>query len=65
MRKKSILFHEDYLWTKRSKAEFNITMGVFDSTESCEVVGLLLMRELKFIFDIRDTGLGDDPALSR
>lgn len=43
-----VLFHNDCPWTKRNNPEFNITMGI------------LLLWRLRFMFDIKDTGLYRD-----
>lgn len=60
---KSILFHNGYLWTKRSKPEFNITMWAFDSADTCELVVILLLWWLRFIFNFKDTGLYRDDCV--
>lgn len=57
-----MLYHNECLWTRRKNEEFNIAMSAFDSTEACELVRLLLWR-LRYLFDIKATGLRDDVIL--
>lgn len=52
---KPILFHNGYLWTKRSNPEFNIATGA--SAEAGELFGILLLWKPRLIFDIKGTKL--------
>lgn len=58
-----MLYHNGCPWTRRKKEEFNIAMSAFDSTEACELVRLLLLWRLRYLFDIKDTGLRDDDVI--
>lgn len=40
---KPILYHNGGLWTIRNNTQFNIAMGLFNSEEACELVGILLL----------------------
>ena len=44
--KKSILFHDNLCWAKKTGELFDITMGSFDGAEICEVVGIYLLHKL-------------------
>ena len=48
-------------WTKRTNSDFDVTMGSYDGAETCELVGLYILSQLKNL-DIniglyRDDGL--------
>lgn len=60
---KPILFHNGYLWTKRSKPEFNIATGAFHSAEAGELFGILLLWKPRLIFNIQDTKLYRDDGI--
>ena len=55
--KKCLLYNKNMPWIKKEKI-FDVTMGSFDGAETCEVVGLYLLSQLKDI-------LGDDVGLYR
>lgn len=55
-----VLFHNDCLWSKTNNTEFNIAMSTYDSSEAYNIVGIQLLRRLRFMFDIKDTGLYRD-----
>lgn len=54
---KLILFHDASMRTKSINPTFSVAMGSFDSTEACELVGLLLLWRLRCTFDSNSTGL--------
>ena len=59
--KKSFLYNNTEPWCKRGDTQFDVTMGSFDSAESCELVGLYILSQLEKL-DIniglyRDDGL--------
>lgn len=62
--RKSLLFDDGTLWTKKNSPNFDVTMGSFDGAEVCELVGLYLLHLMRDSFpDInfglyRDDGLG-------
>ena len=41
--RKSSLFDKDSLWVKRDNQEFDVTMGIYNSAELCELVSLHLL----------------------
>lgn len=61
--RKSLLFHQDKIWSKRSsETTFDVTMGCYDGAEICELVGLFILQALKQRFGdniglYRDDGL--------
>lgn len=57
-----VLFY-DYLRTKRNNPEFNVAMGAYDSAEAWNIAGILLQWCLRFMFNIKDTGLYRDDGL--
>lgn len=57
---KPILYHNQCLWTKRSNEKFNIAISAFDSAEACELVGILLLWRLRFLFHINNTAIYRD-----
>ena len=66
--RRSLLFSktqegETIPWTKKN-GEFDITMGAPDGAESCELVGLLLLKEIKERFPQLDMGLYRDDGLA-
>ena len=45
--RKSLLFSKEGTWVKRDEnPSFDITMGSFDGTEVCEIVGIYLLEKL-------------------
>ena len=59
---KSLLYHQNSPWQKKSNSEFDVTMGSYDGAETRELVGLFLLNQLGDL-DInvglyRDDGLG-------
>ena len=56
-----MLHYNDTSWCKKSR-NFDVTMGSFDGAETCELVGLFLLNELKSI-EI-DVGLYRDDGIA-
>lgn len=52
-----VFFHNDCLWTKRNNPEFNVAMGTNDFAETCDIIRILFLWHLGFMFDIKNTGL--------
>lgn len=47
---KNIFYHDGSMWSKKVNSNFSIAMGPFDSTEACELVGILkLWRSLSIL----------------
>lgn len=60
---KRMLYHNGCLWIKRSNTEFNIAMDAFDFSEACELVRMLLLWRLSFLFDIKHIGFYRDDGV--
>ena len=61
--KKSLLFPKNEAWEKKNnKVLFDVTMGSFDGAETCELVAVYMLNELKRI--IPDIGLYRDDGLA-
>ena len=41
--RKSLLFHSNQPWIKRDSDTFEVTMGAYDGTEICELVGIFML----------------------
>jgi hypothetical protein len=68
--KKSVLVSNNETWSKKSSQSFDVTMGSFDDTETCELIGLFLLNKIKDkvqgCFGLyRDDGLGAIRATPR
>ena len=47
--KKSLLFNEGTPWIKKGRSGFGVAKGSYDGAETCEIVGLFMLSELKEI----------------
>ena len=60
--KKSLLYNSNNPWCKKINSDFDVTMGSFDGAETCELIGLYMLSELKhlniYVGLYRDDGLG-------
>ncbi|XP_067940300.1 uncharacterized protein [Watersipora subatra] len=59
----SILVHNNDAWYKKGISTFDVTMGSHDGAETCEIVGLFLLNQIKKQFEgnyrlYRDDGFG-------
>ena len=62
--KKSLLFHNNEVWTKTSNnTNFDVTMGSLDGAETCELVGLYLLNSLRKEIAQENVGLYRDDGL--
>ena len=65
--RETFLFHEGAAW-KKSKTNFDVTMGSFDGAEICELIGLYMLDKITKgknpIFPIGDVGLYRDDGLA-
>ena len=52
--RKSLLFQDGDVWVKKNGSLFDVTMGSFDGTEVCDLIGLYLLSELKQKFPALD-----------
>ena len=62
--KKSLIFRKGTPWCKRANSELDIGQGSYDGTESCELVGLLILHELKSLHLNVDIGKYMDDGLA-
>ena len=63
--RKSLLFDEGSPWAKKdSKSLFDITMGSYDGTEICELVGLYILNTLSWKLDRKNIRLYCDDRLA-
>lgn len=60
--KRAMLFNKGEPWAKRGDSNFDVTMGSFDGAETCELVGLYILSQLKTL-DI-NVGLYRDDGLA-
>ena len=60
--KESYLFLDGQPWRKKTTENFDVAQGSYDGAETCELVGLLILDEIKAILPnaglYRDDGLG-------
>ena len=49
--RKSLLFNDQQTWIKRDNGLFNVTMGVCDGAEVCELVGNYLLYKLSKLYE--------------
>lgn len=61
--KKSLLFHKNKPWNKKSSSNFDVTMGSFDGAETCELVGSMILFQLNQIYG-HNIGLYRDDGLA-
>ena len=59
--KKSFLFHKHQPWCKKGDSNCDVGMGSFDGAETCELVGLYMLNQLKGLN--LDQGIYRDDAL--
>ena len=69
--KKSLLYFDGEVWTKKGEKNFDVAQGGFDSAEVCDIVGLFLLSEIRKLKlnaitgIFRDDGLGVSSATPR
>ena len=50
--RKSLLFNNSDIWIEDSNKDFDVTIGRFDGTDICELVGLYILHILLYILHI-------------
>ena len=45
--KQSLLWHKDEAWMKKGDGDVDVTMGSYDGAETCDLVGLYLLDQMK------------------
>ena len=61
--KKSFLYTGDTVWVKKGEINFDVGMGAWDGAETCEVVGLFILDQLRSKIKDFDSGLYRDDSL--
>ena len=63
--RKSMLFNNTEIWVKKDdKKDFDVTMGSFDGTEICELVGLYFLHVLGAKYGKNNHGIYRDDGLA-
>ena len=62
--KKALIFRKGTPWCKRTNSEFDIGQGSFDGAETCELVGLFILHELRSLHLNADIGKYRDDGLA-
>ena len=62
--RKSVLFGDQSTWTKKNGNFFDVTMGLYDGAEICELVELYLLYELNKTIKNQHLGLYRDDGLA-
>ena len=63
--RKSLLFSNGKPWTKNNNSNlFDVTMGIYDGAEICELVGLFILKQLGKTFGNKNIGLYRDDGLA-
>ena len=61
--RKSLLFHNNVAWKKKTTSCFDVTTGSYDGAEVCELVGTFIWSKLGNIIGKKNTGLYRDDGL--
>ena len=62
--KESLLMNSNKCWVKKSKTNFDVTMGSLDGAETSEIIGLYLLSKIKKIIPQQYLGLYRDDGLA-
>ena len=62
--RKSVLFHFNQSWIKRDSDTFDVTLGAYDGTEICELVGIFMLSLLSKKYSSNNIDLYRDDGLS-
>ena len=62
--RKSLLFSNNDILLKKDNPNFDVTVGNFDASEVCELIGLYLLNILKSVFGGKNIGLYRDDGLT-
>ena len=62
--RKSLLFDQNTAWIKKNNSSFDVTMGSYDGTEVCELVGLFILNDLCNEYGKDNIGLYRDDGLA-
>ena len=59
-----MLFDGFYTWIKKQRGLFDVSMGAYDGTEVCELVGTYMLHVLSKKYNKNDFGLSQDDGLA-
>ena len=63
--RKSLLLHSNIAWRKKTTTScFDVTMGSYDGTEVCDLLGTFILSKLENIIGKKNTGLYRDDGLA-
>ena len=62
--RKSLLFENEHVYTKKGDELFDVTMGSYDGAEVTDLVGLFLLRDLESLLGKGSVGLYRDDGLA-
>ena len=62
--RKSLLFSNEKPWMKREGNLFDVTMGVYDGAEVCELVDIFMLNKIPKKYNKNDMGLYRDDGLA-
>ena len=62
--RKSLLFENEHVYTKKGGELFDVTMGSYDGAEVTDLVGLFLLRDLESLLGKGNVGLYRDDGLA-
>ena len=62
--RKSHLYYNDELWVKNGKSNFDVSMGAYDGTEVCELIGIFMLTLLSKQINKNHIGLYRDNGVA-
>ena len=62
--RKSLLSNDQQIWIKRDSGQFDVTIGVYNGVEVCELVGNYVLYELSNLYGKKDIWLYRDNRLA-
>ena len=62
--RRSLLFNQEQTWMKKGSDVFDVSMGAYNDTEVCELIGIFLLNLLGRQYDTKIIGLYRDDGLS-
>ena len=62
--RKSVLYYNDEPWLKKGERNFDVTMGVYDRAEVCELIGIFMLSLLSKYINRKHVGLYWDDGLA-
>ena len=62
--RRSLLFNQEQTWMKKGSDVFDVSMGAYNDTEVCELIGIFLLNLLGRQYNTKIIGLYRDDGLS-